>query len=78
MESNKQVPEQAKEQLKKNLKFKGITVPVIFAIVVVIFCVIFSNLNIGFFPSGNHHDSLTTTIQKETTEFDENEFSKNA
>lgn len=70
--------EQADAQLKKNLKFKGVTVPVIFAIIVVIICLILSNPHVGLFPSGNHDDSLTTTQTTVKTEYDENEFEKNA
>lgn len=68
----------ADAELKKNLKFKGLTIPVIFAVIVVILCMIFANPHVGLFPSGNHHDSLTTTKPTQTTEFNENEFKKNA
>lgn len=69
---------QADEKLKKNLKFKGITVPVVFAIVIVVICIILSNSHIGLLPSGNHDDSLTTTQTTVKSEYDENEFKQNA
>lgn len=68
----------SQNELKKNLKFKGLTIPVAFAVIVVILCMIFANPHVGLFPSGNHHDSLTTTKPTQTTEFNENEFNKNA
>lgn len=64
------------DALEKKLKLRGIVIPIIFAIVVVIACIIMTNPHLGFFPSGNHHDSLTTTAPTETTEFDEDEYSR--
>ena len=63
------------DYLKHDLKVRGITIPIIFALVVVAACVIISTSHLNIFPSGNHYDSLTTTVT-ETTEFNENEFSR--
>lgn len=65
------------DELKKDLKKKGVTIPIIFAVVAVIICIIFSNPHLNIFPSGNHKDSLTTTEPTKTTEFNEDEFAHN-
>lgn len=64
------------DALEKKLKLRGIVIPIIFAIVVVLACIIMTNPHWNIFPSGNHHDSLTTTAPTETTEFDEDEYSR--
>lgn len=70
MEKNNQT-----DALKHDLRVRGIVIPIIFAIVTVVICVIISTSHLDIFPSGMHHDSLTTTVT-ETTEFNENEFSR--
>lgn len=70
MEKNNQT-----DALKHDLRVRGIVIPIIFAIVTVILCVIISTSHLDIFPSGKHYDSLTTTVT-ETTEFNENEFSR--
>lgn len=66
----------SKDSLSRNLRVKGIVIPVIFAVTVVLICMLLSNFNLGFLPSGTHDDALTTTATTEKTEFDENEFSR--
>lgn len=63
------------DSLKHDLKVRGLIIPIIFAVVVVIVCVILSTSHLEIFPSGDHYDSLTTTVTQ-TTEFNENEFSR--
>ena len=62
----------SKDSLSRNLKTKGIVIPLIFAVVVVLICMLLSNFDLGFL----HDDALTTTATTEKTEFDENEFSQ--
>lgn len=62
------------KSLKRNLRTKGILIPIIFSIIVVVACVFLASSKADFFPSGNHHDSLTTTAPTQTTEFNENEY----
>lgn len=66
----------SKDSLSRNLRVKGIVIPVIFAVIVVLICMLLSNFGLGFLPSGTHDDALTTTATTEKTEFDENEFSR--
>ena len=66
----------SKDSLSRNLKTKGIVIPLIFAVVVVLICMLLSNFDLGFLPIGTHDDALTTTATTEKTEFDENEFSQ--
>ena len=66
----------SKDSLSRNLKTKGIVIPLIFAVVVVLICMLLSNFDLGFLPRGTHDDALTTTATTEKTEFDENEFSQ--
>lgn len=66
----------SKDSLSRNLKTKGIVIPLIFAVVVVLICMLLSNFDLGFLPSGTHDDALTTTATTKKTEFDENEFSQ--
>lgn len=67
-----------KRQLNNNLKVKSIVIPIVFAIVTVIICIVIFNSNISIFPNGHHNDALTTTAPTQTTEFDENEFTRNS
>lgn len=55
--------------LRDNLKRKAVVMPIIFAIVVVVLCIILSSPMLNIFPSGNHKDSLTTTAPTQTTEY---------
>jgi hypothetical protein len=64
------------KSLSRNLKVKGILIPIIFAIIVVGLCTFLASDKVAFFPSGNHHDSLTTTAPTQTTEFNENEYAQ--
>ncbi|WP_455493810.1 hypothetical protein [Eubacterium sp.] len=73
-ENKNDIVNDAEKLLKRNLKTKGILIPIIFAIIVVAVCAVLASPNVEFFPSGNHHDSLTTTAPTQTTEFDENEY----
>lgn len=56
----------------KDIRTKGVLIPVIFAIVVVLLFFIFSSPATGLYPNGNHKDSLTTTAPTQTTEYDPN------
>ena len=62
---------QTEKSLSRNLKIKGILIPIIFAV-----CAFLASDNVAFFPSGNHHDSLTTTAPTKTTEFNEDEYAQ--
>lgn len=64
-----------KDSLSRNLKTKGIVIPVLFAVIVVLICMLFAGSG-SFLPSGTHNDALTTTATTEKTEFDENEYSR--
>ncbi len=65
-----------KKELADNLKVKSIVIPIIFAIITVIICIVIFNSRLSFFPDGNHNDALTTTAPTQTTEFDENEYAR--
>lgn len=67
--SENKVSTKKQDSLKQNLNQKGVVIPVIFAVVIVVLCVIFSSPRLGIFPSGNHDDSLTTTAPTQTTEY---------
>ena len=67
---------QTEKSLSRNLEIKGILIPIIFAIIVVAVCAFLASDNVAFFPSGNHHDSLTTTAPTKTTEFNEDEYAQ--
>lgn len=73
-EKDNDIVNETEKLLKRNLKTKGIFIPIIFAIIVVVICVALASPKANFFPSGNHHDSLTTTAPTQTTEFNENEY----
>ena len=61
------------KSLGRNLRIKGILIPIIFAAVVVGICVFLASPRVALFPSGNHHDSLTPT---QTTEYIEDEYAQ--
>lgn len=61
-------------ELERNLRVKGILIPIIFAIVVAVAVYIATSPTLGLFPSGNHYDSLTTTAPTQTTEYIANEY----
>lgn len=65
-----------KDSLSRDLKMKGILIPLIFAVAVVIICTVAANAELGFLPNGTHDDALTTTAATEKTEFDENEYAR--
>ncbi len=67
---------ETEKSLSRNLKVKGILIPIIFAIIVVGVCAFLASDKVALFPSGNHHDSLTTTAPTQTTEFNENEYAQ--
>lgn len=71
---NNDIVNDTEKSLKRNLRTKGILIPIIFSIIVVVACAFLASPKAGFFPSGNHHDSLTTTAPTQTTEFNENEY----
>lgn len=75
-EKNSDFVNKTEKSLSRNLKIKGILIPIIFAIIVVSLCVFLASDNVAFFPSGNHHDSLTTTAPTQTTEFNEDEYAQ--
>lgn len=64
----------AEKSLKHSLRIKGIVIPVLFAIIVACCCFVLASPKVDIFPSGNHHDSLTTTAPTQTTEFNEDEY----
>lgn len=66
-----------KKELSRSLRMKSVVIPIIFALVTVIICTFIFNSDLSFIPDGHHDDALTTTAPTQTTEFDENEFSRN-
>lgn len=60
--------------LEHDLKVKGIIIPIIFAIIAAVVVIVLSSPAVGIYPSGNHHDSLTTTAPTQTTEYIANEY----
>lgn len=62
------------DALDKNIRQKGVVIPIIFAIIVAVITMIVFSPSVGLFPNGNHQDSLTTTAPTETSEYIENEF----
>lgn len=64
------------KSLGRNLRIKGILIPIIFAAVVVGICAFLVSPRVALFPSGNHHDSLTTTAPTQTTEYIEDEYAQ--
>lgn len=64
------------DELNKNLKNKGIIIPIIFAIAAAVIVIIASSPALGFFPNGNHDDSLTTTAPTQTTEYVTDEYAQ--
>jgi hypothetical protein len=70
----KEPKKSSQDRLKQSLRTRVIIIPIIFAIVIAVICIVLSNPSLDIFPSGNHYDSLTTTAPTQTTEYMQNEY----